>query len=44
MQSRFSDLEYAAKKERTWRDRFFAEIEGVTPWQALIAELEPFDS
>ena len=42
MQSSFSDLEYAAKKKLTRRDRFLAEIDAVTPWSALVAELEPF--
>ena len=42
MQSSFSDLEYAAKKKLTRRDRFLAEINAVTPWGALVAELEPF--
>jgi transposase, IS5 family len=42
MQRSFSDLEYAAKKKVTRRDRFLAEIEAVTPWPALIAEVEPF--
>ena len=42
MQSSFSDLEYAAKKKLTRRDRFLGEIEAVTPWSALVAELEPF--
>lgn len=42
MQSSFSDLEYAAKKKLTRRDRFLAEIDAVTPWAALAAELEPF--
>lgn len=42
MQSSFSQLEYAAKKKRTRRDRFLAEIEAVTPWPALVAEIEPF--
>lgn len=42
MQSSFSDLEYAAKKKLTRRDRFLAEIEAVTPWSAMLAELEPF--
>jgi len=42
MQSSFADLEYAAKKKRTRRDRFLAEIEAVTPWAALIAEIAPF--
>jgi len=42
MQSSFSDLEYAAKKKLTRRDRFLAEIDAVTPWSALVGELEPF--
>lgn len=41
MQSSFSDLEHAAKKKLTRRDRFLAEIEAVTPWSGLVAELEP---
>ena len=42
IQSSFSELEYAAKKKQTRRDRFLAEIEAVTPWAALVAEIEPF--
>jgi len=42
MQRSFSDLEYAAKKRVTRRDRFLGEIEAVTPWSALLSELEPF--
>lgn len=42
MQRSFSDLEYAAKKKVTRRDRFLAEIEAVTPWPELIAAIEPF--
>ena len=42
MQASFSDLEYAAKKRVTRRDRFLSEIEAVTPWSALVAEIEPF--
>lgn len=42
MQSSFSDLEYSAKKKLTRRDRFLGEIEAVTPWSAVVAELEPF--
>lgn len=42
MQRSFSDLEYAAKKKVTRRDRFLGEINAVTPWAALIAEVEPF--
>ncbi len=42
MQSSFSDLEYAAKKKLTWRDRFLAGIHAVAPWTVLEAEIEPF--
>jgi IS5 family transposase len=42
MQRSFSELEYAAKKKVTRRDRFLGEIEAVTPWSALVAEVEPF--
>ena len=42
MQRSFSDLEYAAKKKVTRRDRFLAEIEAVTPWPELIAAIKPF--
>jgi len=41
VQTSFSELEYAAKKKRTRRDRFLAEIEAVTPWAALVAAVEP---
>lgn len=41
MQSSFSDLEYAAKKKMTRRDRFLSQIEAVTPWAALEALIEP---
>ncbi len=42
MQGSFSGLEYAAKKKVTRRDRFLGEINEVTPWSALVAEIEPF--
>jgi len=42
MQACFSDLEYAAKKRVTRRDWFLCEIEAVTPWLALVAEIDPF--
>ncbi len=41
-QASFSDLEYAAKKKRTRRDRFLADIDAVTPWAALVTVIEPF--
>ena len=37
MQTSFSELEYAAKKKQTRRDRFLSDIEAVTPWAALTA-------
>lgn len=42
MQRSFSELEYASKKKVTRRDRFLGEINAVTPWSALVAELAPF--
>jgi len=42
MQASFSDLEYAAKKKVTRRDRLLGEINAVTPWSALVAEIQPF--
>src|SRR5665647_1218822 len=41
MQSSFSELEYAAKKRLTRRDRFLAEIETVTPWPSLLNVIAP---
>ena len=41
-QASFSELEYAAKKKQTRRDRFLAEIEAVTPWAALERTITPF--
>lgn len=42
MQTSFSELEYASKRKVTRRDRFLSEIEAITPWDALEAELEAF--
>jgi hypothetical protein len=42
MQKSFSDLEYAAKKKLTRRDRFLAEIDSVMPWGKLHKLIEPF--
>ena len=42
MQVSFSQFEYSAKKRKTRRDRFLAEIEAVVPWTTLTAEIEPF--
>jgi IS5 family transposase len=41
MQSSFSVLESGAKKKVTRRERLLGEIEAVTPWPVLIAQLEP---
>ena len=42
MQATFSELEYSSKKRITRRDRFLAELEVLTPWAKLVAEIEPF--
>jgi IS5 family transposase len=41
VQTSFSELEYAAKKKRTRRDRFLSEIEAITPWAALVNAITP---
>lgn len=41
MQTSFSELEYAAKKKQTRRDRFLSEIEAITPWTALVNAIAP---
>ena len=38
MQKSFPDLQYAAKKRLTRRDRFLAEIDLATPWGKLHSE------
>ncbi len=40
MQKSFSDLEYSAKKKVTRRERFLNEIDEITPWESLEAELK----
>ena len=40
-QSSFSELEYSGKKKVTRRDRFLAVLEAVTPWESLLAVIEP---
>lgn len=42
MQKSFSDLEYAAKRKTTRRERFLAELERIAPWSELLAALAPF--
>lgn len=42
MQASFSELEYAAKKKQTRRDRFLNQIEFVTPWSKLTDVISPF--
>jgi Transposase and inactivated derivatives, IS5 family len=38
----FASLDYAAKKKRTKREKFLAEMERVVPWGRLLALIEPF--
>ena len=35
MQKSFADLEFAAKKKRTRRERFLDEIDALVPWANL---------
>ncbi|HRK57827.1 MAG TPA: IS5 family transposase [Burkholderiaceae bacterium] len=42
MRSSFSALEFAAKKKVTRRERFLSEIDAITPWSALVRQLESF--
>ncbi len=41
MQKSFSDLEYAAKKKLTRRNRFLAKFDSVTDWSKLHEIIEP---
>jgi transposase, IS5 family len=38
----FSDYELTTAKKQTKREKFLSEMEGVVPWQALIALIEPY--
>ena len=42
MQKSFADVEYAAKRKTTRRERFLMELERITPWSELLAALAPF--
>ena len=42
MQTSFSDLEFAAKKKQTRRERFLCEIDALVPWSELMAVIAPF--
>jgi len=41
-QKGFPELEFAAKKKRTRRERFLDQIEAATPWTLLVEQIEPF--
>jgi IS5 family transposase len=41
-QMTFSDLEHANKQRKTRREQFLEELDAVTPWARLVAEIEPF--
>lgn len=41
MQKSFSDLEYAAKRKVTKRERLLGELEAITPWADLLSALSP---
>ncbi|CAM8624825.1 hypothetical protein MCEMIE11_00272 [Burkholderiales bacterium] len=37
----FSDVEYGAKRKKTKREIFLAEMESVVPWDSMIRLIEP---
>ncbi len=37
----FASLDYQAKKKRTKREKFLAEMDGVIPWSRLEALIQP---
>ena len=41
-QKSFSQFEYSQKKRVTRRERFLAEIERITPWKILLADIAPY--
>jgi IS5 family transposase len=41
-QTSFTQMEYAAKKKPTRRERFLGDMEKLIPWQALIETIAPF--
>jgi transposase, IS5 family len=41
-QRSFSQAEYSSKKRRTRRDRFLSEIDRITPWAELMADIQPY--
>ena len=42
MQKSFSDLEYAAKRKVTKRERLLGELEAITPWADLLSARVPY--
>ncbi len=40
-QTSFADLDYSHKRRRMRREVFLSEMEGVIPWQVLLAHIEP---
>ena len=41
-QTSFAQAEFAAKKKKTRRERFLAEMEQVVPWSRLLKALSPY--
>ena len=38
----FADAEYANKRKVTRREKFLDQLEGLLPWQAMLAVIEPY--
>lgn len=43
-QRSFASAECTMKKRRTWREKFFAEMERIVPWSRMLAVIEPLYS
>ena len=41
-QATFAELEHDSKKRRTRRELFLEKMDGLVPWEALEALIEPF--
>jgi hypothetical protein len=42
IQITFAALAFEGKKKQTRREKFLLEMEAVVPWEALLAEIEPY--
>ena len=41
-QQSFTDLEYSMRKRKTKRDEFLETMDAITPWDEIVAMIEPY--